>query len=96
MQIHNLVIPRPINIPQELDNRAFTQRNIFREVNKDNLILGMFTKSSETIKGFTGIYTGKEELSDNQFFQSEIINIESEYRCFIHKKKIGRYSILFR
>lgn len=88
LQIHNLIIPRPINIPEELSNKTFTQRTIFREVNKNNLIVGMFTKSSETIKGFTRIYTGKEELSDNIFFQSEIIDIESEYRCFIHKKEL--------
>ncbi len=88
LQIHNLIIPSPINIPEQLSSKTFTQRTIFREVNKNNLVLGMFTKSSETIKGFTGIYTGKEQLSDNIFFQSEIIDIESEYRCFVQKKEL--------
>ena len=58
---------KPINIPKSLLLNEYTNRNIFYGTDKDaNLTL--FTKSTNKIKGITGIYSSSELPYGNYMF----------------------------
>lgn len=77
---------KPINIPKSLLLNKYTNRNIFYGTDKDaNLTL--FTKSTNKIKGITGIYSSSELPYGNYMF-SELVDFKSEWRTFIYKNEI--------
>lgn len=78
------LIPKPINIPDELLDKKWTGRQVFNGTEKD--ILGeKFAKSNDKIKSFTEICklapVGNYQISD-------IIEIESEWRAFVYDKQL--------
>lgn len=76
--------PKPKNIPKELLDYKWTGRNVFNGTDKD-IIDKKFVKSNDSIKGFTEICNyappGKYQISD-------IIDIDSEWRSFVHKGRL--------
>lgn len=79
-------VPKPINVPQELMTTDFCKRKI-KNVSAGELTPGWFAKSNDLLKGFTGEFTGKEKLEGN-YQTSELIDILSEWRVFVHRGKI--------
>ena len=75
---------KPKNVPEELMDTYFTNRNIINGTEKD-IIGEKFVKSNDKIKLFTEICTsapvGNYQISD-------IINIDSEWRCFVYNGKL--------
>lgn len=79
-------IPKPINIPPELNHYSFTKRKIFLVKDKPvQLPNKVFIKSCDKIKG--PIKIGKESPKGN-WMVSDLINIESEWRAFIYDGKL--------
>lgn len=78
------LIPKPINIPVELIGKNWTGRNVINGTEKD-IIGEKFVKSNDKIKSFTEICKtapiGNYQISD-------LINIESEWRCFVYEGKL--------
>ena len=75
---------KPINIPDELISFEYSGRKIINGTEKD--IKGKcFIKSNDKIKSFT-------EITDNapqgNYQISELVNFESEWRCFVYKNKL--------
>ncbi len=87
--------PKPINIPVELMSFPFTQRFVFNGTEKD-IIGTKFVKSNDKIKSFTEVC---DSAPIGNYQISDIIDIESEYRCFVYKNElvgISYYSGDFR
>lgn len=80
---HNKTI-KPINIPQELIDIKYTKRVVFNGTEKD-LVTKKFVKSNDKIKHFTEI---TNHAPNGNYQISDLIDIDSEYRCFIYKKKL--------
>ena len=94
-------IPKPINIPNELIFDYYLKRNIrFQDIKNgavcnsfiNNIIkYPCFIKSDTQIKKFTNIIYSADELKyapDDMYMISDIIDIDSEYRCFVYKNKL--------
>lgn len=79
-------IVKPLNIPEELYPFAnrFVQRlskkdidSLFEKYNQ------LFIKSDDKIKDFSEFCNKKSEIPEGNYIVSELIDIRSEYRCFI-------------
>lgn len=84
LQKHYNYTPMPINIPNELLSHRFTKRTVVNGTEKD-IIGNKFVKSNDKIKSFT------EECSTappGNYQISDIIDIDSEWRCFVYKNKL--------
>ena len=109
MKRSRLPIPKPINIPKALLHEHFLKRKIeyvhfpntdylekYKISNSGNTYL--FIKSvSEAKKLSKVIYNIKDfdNLPSDEYLISEFMEIDSEYRCFVHKDQlidIRRYS----
>jgi len=79
------IIPKPKNIPEELFEYA--NRCIF---NHDHTIMGdYFIKSNDVIKSpINGIYGNDKTLPSGSYQCSDIIDIDSEWRCFVYNKEL--------
>jgi hypothetical protein len=91
-------IPKPLNIPEEL--KMFLGRDIqittmgeFR----NNPTLPIFIKPYDKIKSFpSGVVNYKSTINlllyevpnDVRIMTSELVDMVSEYRCFVHKNKL--------
>ena len=83
------LIPKPINVPEELFGIEFTQRKIFNGTEKD--FKGrLFVKSNDKIKSITGILNETEsyDLPVGNYQFSDVISIESEWRVFVYQDKL--------
>jgi hypothetical protein len=93
---YNLV-PKPINVPEELFRHPsfdFTMRKIFNgnHMDLEDLKGKWFVKSNDKIKGFSEVL----RLDDNHSWNipvgnyqiSEYINIDSEWRAFVYDSKL--------
>lgn len=91
MNWFNIPIPPPINIPRQLQSILYTGRNVHYG-GVQSISECSFVKSATKIKGFTGIVDPAEprlvELIDDTYLVSEIIDIESEWRGFVHNGKL--------
>lgn len=77
-------IPKPINVPNDLNNFAFTHRNIINGTEKD-IVGEKFVKSNDKIKSFTEICS---EAPSGNYQISDLIEIDSEWRAFIYQNKL--------
>lgn len=90
-QFHNIEI-KPINIPKELLVPKFLQRNVV--VNEEISTLNLndndkvFIKSKNKFKDITDIVKIKDISQNKELIISELIEIESEWRCFIFRNNI--------
>ena len=95
---HGIKDIKPINIPEELQTEEFLKRkiwtvydsinNAYKNMSYDKLL---FCKSMERIK--TPIYTDyfhtfRLKHPKEKYLLSEIIEIQSEYRCFVHNGEL--------
>jgi hypothetical protein len=78
--------PKPKNIPYDLMDEYFTGRKVLNGTNI-NLSKGnrKFVKSNDTIKSFTEL---TDEAPVGNYQISDIVNFESEYRCFVYKNEL--------
>lgn len=90
-KFHGVENVKPINIPEEL----FTYANRFvKNIKRADVweLLSeygeLFVKSSEKIKQFTGICNARSNLSVCDYQVSEVIDIESEWRCFVRNGRL--------
>lgn len=85
-------IPKPINIPESLMGRVFTNRNVFHTNNLNDIHIGDFVKSNTKIKdGFTGVIYDeftKDNLVQDEYLVSEFVDFSAEWRAFILNGKI--------
>lgn len=81
---HYNLIPKPKNIPKELLDYKWTNRYVFNGTDKD-ITDKKFIKSNDSIKGFTEI---SKNAPPGNYQISDIIDIKSEWRCFIYKGKL--------
>lgn len=82
---------KPINIPQILNTKKYTKRDIIElDINNDLTYLGKrFVKSNDKIKGFTDIVDlNTVKLEEGNYLISEIIDIHSEWRAFIYRDNL--------
>lgn len=85
--------PNPINVPDELLDQKFTHRTIFNGTNND-LLGHKFIKSNDCIKAFTEYINTDENdfdpksIPDGNYQISEVVDIQSEYRCFVYQNKL--------
>jgi len=96
-QYHNISELKPINIPKELRFDKYLKREcwfnntkefIVKIYNGEKLPVKKFIKSSQKVKHFTEITDDLSIVPDGRYFFSELINIESEWRCFIYNKRL--------
>ena len=93
-------VPKYIGYPKSLDsfyNRTI-KRTRFGEITVDDFPI--FIKPANGVKEFTGFVLEKittlrdinlyypEVNSDTEIYTSDVVNIISEYRCFVHKNKL--------
>ena len=94
-------VPKPLNIPDELNKEEFIQRQIYVKTIEEfkNWWRGdrpIFIKPNDILKLFTGGVITKnssksfldEYDTNTNLLVSEYIDMSSEYRCFINKKKL--------
>ena len=82
--------PKPMNVPNELipyANRYILNCN---HIDLEDIILHKyFLKSADKIKGTAGIFhKGEVEIPAGNYQLSPVIDIESEWRCFIYKGQL--------
>ena len=87
--------PKPINIPDELNQPYFTKRPVINGTHEDidNLAHGKwFVKSNDIIKGMTEMLTIDDNHSWSipigEYQMSEYIDIKSEWRCFVYNGRL--------
>jgi len=83
------IIPKPLNVPEELFKYA--NREIENTTNEELWGKGeLFVKSNDTVKeGITGIYnTNLYTLPKGNYQASEIIEVKSEWRAFVYYNKL--------
>jgi hypothetical protein len=83
-QFYN-IIPKPINVPEELF--CFADRKIFNgtDVGLKNSFGKAFVKSNDNIKDFTEIVNDDLILKQGNYQISELISINSEWRVFVYR-----------
>lgn len=79
----------PLNIPDVLMKDKYLKRDckILNKVDI-NITNPTFIKSINTIKGLTDIINKNIEYKEDQYFVSEVINIDSEWRSFIYNREL--------
>lgn len=81
------LVPKPINVPEELF--SFANRHIFNGTEKDLKGHGKsFVKSNDGIKQFTDIVDDNFNLPKGNYQISEYIDIDSEWRAFVYKGEL--------
>jgi len=97
---NGLIIPKPLNIPEQLNHYHFLHREITTSVDVSELEelgfqLPLFIKPADSIKEFQGdVLKDWEDMyllgiaPFTNVFVSEHIHIDSEYRCFIHNGQV--------
>jgi hypothetical protein len=97
MNLYNIKIPLPLNIPTELNKEKYLKRNIFIGYKKDINKYPIFIKPNKDLKLFTGSEISSkntldllltEVKEDTELLISDVINIQSEYRCIIKQNKL--------
>ncbi len=82
---------KSINIPEELLKPKYLKRKCKNRVPKENIRGPCFIKSATAYKKFTEVIIDNRTLStvpQDEYFVSELIKIDSEWRCFIHRDKL--------
>ena len=90
-EYHKVENVKPINIPEEL--YPFAKRMVKRVERADvwKLLFNhhkLFIKDDDKIKGFSDICDCNTNLPVCNYFVSELINIRSEWRCFVRNGEL--------
>jgi len=88
MEKHNVPLPKPVNVPEELF--GYAERGIFNgpHYDMDDILDERFVKSNDQIKGFKEVIDNKYDLPEGNYQFSELIDIESEWRAFVYQGKL--------
>lgn len=80
---------KPINVPMDLLNEKYTKRKI-EILNKEDINIKneVFVKSNTNYKKITDVISNTNYLPEDEYFVSEVIDIESEWRCFIYLNQL--------
>jgi len=85
---HNKEI-KPLQIPPSLFKKQYLKRECkILHSSQLDIIEPIFIKSIDVIKGFTQIVNKGEKILEGNYFISEVIEIESEWRCFMYDRKL--------
>lgn len=82
---HNVYL-KPINLPPEL--RKYALRDVWDGTHLDERKKELFCKSNDKTKGFTDVITPDFSLKEGRYQFSELIDIKSEWRCFVHRGEL--------
>lgn len=89
MEKNGIAIPKPLNIPKRIQNDRFLKRGVYNDLKVDQLQDYLFTKSMDIVKFPVSIYKkGFSILPEGNYMQSDPIDIDSEYRCFVYRNKL--------
>lgn len=90
MKYFNIKELKPINVPDELIAHAGRKIYNCNHMDLRNIELHkFFLKSADKIKGTAGIFhMGEVEIPEGNYQLSNVIQIESEWRCFVYKNKL--------
>ena len=88
MKRFSVPTPKPMNVPVELFD--FVERGIFNGPHYDmnDILDERFVKSNDHIKGFKEVIDSTYQLPEGNYQFSELIDIESEWRCFVYQGKL--------
>ena len=87
MNYFNIQLPKPKNVPEELF--SYCHRHIFNGNQDDLKGHGKsFVKTNDSFKGFCEIVNDDYQLQAGNYQISELIDIESEWRCFVYNGKL--------
>jgi hypothetical protein len=81
---------KPKNIPYCLLDRRFTKRKVFQG-SKNRVFINnelKFIKSNSKIKSFATIVHPDDDIPEDDYQISDVIDIDSEYRCFIFENEL--------
>ena len=80
---------KPIHIPDDLMKETFLLRKC-GYANRDLIPFNekLFVKNVDQYKGYTELKNSIEDIPKGNYFYSEIVNISSEYRCFVFKREL--------
>lgn len=85
---YNIQNIKPLNIPQELMQEKYLKRWVKYQLNESNVFNAgeklIFVKDNAKIKGFTNIIEPTKGYPKGEYLISEVVDIESEWRCFIY------------
>lgn len=102
-QLHNIQYPSPMNIPDGLNYPSIVGRRVFksvpfkevREICEELKWERVFIKPADKLKGFTAGVCDIQNLSmlieleeDTNVMLSEVVDMKSEYRCFIYADEV--------
>lgn len=76
----------PINIPLEL--LGYTKRKVWYGDETEKIEKPTFCKSRDKVKGFTDIVDRGVNLEKGNYIFSELVDIESEWRCFVYRGQL--------
>lgn len=80
---------KPINIPKELMSEEFLKRKVYTTEQQDIVLeKEMFVKSQDSYKSFTEITKDATIIPKGNYLVSEVVDIVSEWRCFVHAGKL--------
>jgi len=89
---YNIQNVKPINIPEQLMKSEYLKRKVWNVMTKLSWFnmenKNIFVKSNEKIKGYKDIIEPQGKCPSGDFIVSEEIEIESEWRAFVHKNKL--------
>jgi hypothetical protein len=96
MELLNIPVPRPLNIPEALMKPEYLKRSITYQHNSNlDMTSPAFIKNVDIVKGFVGETPTNEVIPEGNYLVSELVPIDAEYRCFVMDGKIldvRRYS----
>lgn len=79
---------KPLNIPEELRRPEYLKRWVeyrtYRETFKNDYASPVFVKDNDKLKGYTSIVRPGEEIEAGNYIVSEVVDIDSEWRAFVH------------
>lgn len=90
LRLQHSKYPVPINIPSQLSAELYTHRKVFNGTEEDFWGKGeLFVKTMQRVKGFTEIVDSNNyDLPTGDYQYSEIIEIDSEWRCFVYNNEL--------
>ncbi|OME55538.1 hypothetical protein BSK59_13765 [Paenibacillus odorifer] len=90
---HNIHKSKPINIPNDLFSMKYLKRFVFKKKKEElwDCHGKVFLKSNDKIKGYTefvDLDNLPADVPNDSFVISEIVDIQSEWRAFVHNKQL--------
>jgi hypothetical protein len=76
--------PKPMNIPTQLHTKEFLKRKVVYTTHDGvDLDEENFVKQVDIVKGYAGQTPTADKIPEGVYLVSELVDIESEWRCFV-------------